>query len=267
MHCRRAILSFLSALSLIYLSAVCHGQERRQLTADQQRRFLHNAAVIEARQAEKGITNSYRLTLSDGTLTHDAHFQSINERQSRKFGEMNFVDSYLYNIAAYEIARLIGLDDMIPVTIERNWRRNKGSLSWWLPVQMDEKTRVERKIQPPDLETWNNSMSKIAVFTELIYDTDRSRENVLIGNNWELFMIDFSRAFRLHNHLMNPKSLSRCSRVLLENLRALDPEELEAKVGEYLTGPELEAVLKRRDKIVDHFNQLIAEKGTDSILY
>jgi hypothetical protein len=198
---------------------------------------------------------------------HDAHFQSINERQSRKFGEMNFVDSYLYNIAAYEIARLIGLDDMLPVTIERKWRRNTGSMSWWLPVQMDEKTREERKIQPPDLETWNNSMSKILVFTELIYDTDRSRENVLIGNNWELYMIDFSRAFRLRHYLMNPKSLVRCSRTLLENLRALDPEELKAKAGAYLTDPELEAILKRREKILDHFDRLIAEKGADSILY
>ncbi len=267
MQAQRAILAFISVLVLIYLSAVSHGEEEPQLTAGQQRQFLLNAEVIKARQAEKGITNSYRLTLSDGTITHDAHFQSVNERRSRKFGEMNFVDSYLYNIAAYEIARLIGMDDMLPVTIERKWRRNTGSMSWWLPVQMDEKTRVERKIQPPDLEKWNHSLSKILLFTELIYDTDRSRENVLIGNNWELYMIDFSRAFRLHHSLMSPKSLMRCSRVLFANIRALDPEELEARVGEYLTGPELEAVLKRRDKIVDHFDKLIAEKGEVSVLY
>jgi len=267
MQIHRAYLPFLSAFLLIFLSAVCLAQENPQLTVEQQREFLLNAEVIKAREADKGITNSNRLTLSDGEITHDAHFQSINERLLRKGGEMNFVDSYLYNIAAYEVSRLIGLDDMLPVTIERKWRRNTGSMSWWLPVQMDENTRVERKIQPPDLETWNNSMSKILVFTELIYDTDRSRENVLIGNNWELYMIDFSRAFRLHHSLMNPKSLMRCSRELLENLRALDPEELEAKVGEYLTGSELEAILKRREKIVDHFNKLIAEKGEVSVLY
>jgi hypothetical protein len=267
MHSQRATFAILSALSLIFLSAICHAQEKLQLTVNQQHQFLRNAEVIEARQTEKGITNSYRLTLSNGTLTHDAHFQSINERRSRKFGEMNFVDSYLYNIAAYEIAVLIGLDDMLPVTIERKWQGNTGSMSWWLPVQMDEKTRAERNIQPPYPGRWNNSMSKIAVFTELIYDTDRSRENVLIGNNWELYMIDFSRAFRLHHRLMNRKNLVRCSRELLESLRALDPEELEAKAGEYLTGPELEAVLKRREKIVDHFDKLISEKGEASVLY
>jgi predicted Ser/Thr protein kinase len=109
-------------------------------------------------------------------------------------------------------------------------------------------------------------MLKILVFTELIFDTDRSRKNVLIGNNWELYMIDFTRAFRLHHFLMNPKSLLRCSRELLENLCALDAEKLEAKVSKYLTNLEFEDILKRRDKLVSHFEKLIAEKGEDEVL-
>ena len=263
----RAYCAFLSALVLVFLPAVCQGQEKPQLTTEQKREFLLTGEVIGSRQTEKGITNSYRLTLSNGGITHDAHFQPINERRPRKGGEMNFVDSYLYNIAAYELSRLIGLDHMLPVTIERKWRGETGSLSWWLSVQMDERTREEKKIQPPEPETWNHSMSKIFVFTELIYDTDRSRENTLIGNDWALYMIDFSRAFRLHHNLLNPKILVRCCRDLFEKLRTLDAEELETKVGKYLTDPELEAVLKRRDKIVDHFEKLIAEKGEFPVLF
>ena len=194
MKIRRAYSSFLCAFGLIFFLHVCIAQEKPHLTAEQQREFLLNAEVIRARETEKGITNSYRLTLSDGKITHDAHFQSINERRRRKGGEMNFVDSYLYNIAAYELAALIGLDDMLPVAVERKWEGKGGSMSWWLSVQMDEKTRVEKRLQPPDPEAWNNSMSKILLFTELIFDTDRSQENVLIGDDWNLYMVDFSRA-------------------------------------------------------------------------
>jgi hypothetical protein len=266
MQIRRVYLAFLSAFVLILFSDVYLAQEKSQLTVEQQREFLLNAEVIRARQADKGTTNSYRLTLSDGKIMHDANFQSINKRRHHKGGEINFVDSYLYNIAAYELAKLICLDDMLPTTIERKWRGNTGSMSWWLPVQMDERTRVEKNMQPPNFEAWNNSMLKILVFTELIFDTDRSRENVLIGNNWELYMIDFTRAFRLHHFLMNPKSLLRCSRELLENLCALDAEKLEAKVSKYLTNLEFEDILKRRDKLVSHFEKLIAEKGEDEVL-
>jgi hypothetical protein len=267
LHIHRVRSSFLYAFALIFSLHLCLGQERPRLTPEQQREFLLNAEVIRARETEKGITNSHRLTLSDGEITHDAHFQSINERRRRKGGEMNFVDSYLYNIAAYELARIIGLDDMLPVTVERKWQGKTGSMSWWLPVQMDEKTREEKKIRPPDPVGWNNSMSKILLFTELIFDTDRSRENVLIGDDWNLYMIDFSRAFRLNNYLKNPQNLVRCSRELLDKLRALETAELEEKAGKCLTGPELEAVLKRRDKIVDHFEKLIREKGEVAVLY
>ncbi len=267
-----AYIVFLSTFVLIFLSAVCPAQEEPQLSADQQREFLLNADIIRGRQLSEGITNSYRLTLSDGKIEHDAHFQSINERRSYKDlargGEMNFVDSYLYNIAAYELAKLIGLDHMLPVTVERKWKGRTGSLAWWLATQMNEGERTRRKIRPPDILEWNKSMYKVRVFAELIYDTDRSNPgNMLIGNDWELYMVDFSRAFRLYHDLRTPENLVCCCRELLEKLRTLDAEELEAKTGKYLNELELEGIMKRRDKIVDYFEKLIAEKGEAAVLY
>ena len=82
---------------------------------EQKRDFLLNAKVIGSRQTNRGITNPYRLTLSDGKITHDASYQGINERRSYKElergNEVNFVDSFLYNLAAYELAKLIGIFD------------------------------------------------------------------------------------------------------------------------------------------------------------
>ena len=50
------------------------------LSPDQQREFLLTAKVVSSRPAGKGVTGTLRLTLSDGTVTHDAGFQAIDER-------------------------------------------------------------------------------------------------------------------------------------------------------------------------------------------
>ena len=148
MRIKRACIVLLSAFVLIVLPASCFAQETPQLTAEQQRQFLLKAKVVNFKQLSQGITNSYRLILSDGVLTHDAHFQSINERRSYKElergGEVNFVDSYLYNIAAYELAGLLGLEGMLPVTVERSWEKKEGSFAWWLPTKMTEGQRQKK---------------------------------------------------------------------------------------------------------------------------
>lgn len=243
-----------------------------QLTVEQQRKFLLKAKVIREERLDEGITRSYRLTLSDGSMTHEAHFQSINERKAHKNldkgAEMNFVDSYLYNIAAYELAKLIGLDDMLPVTVERKWQGKTGAMAWWLPTQISLGEKQDRHINPPNLEAFNNAMHKIAVFTELIYDTDRYNPgNIRIGYKWELYMMDFTRAFRLYPYLQKPQNLVRCNRELLEKLRDLDENAVSANVGKYLNKPEIEGIMKRRDRIVEHFEKLISEKGENAVLY
>lgn len=263
-----AILLFL----IVFSAAGLTEENSHPLSVQQKEEFLLNAKVIKAKRTGEGITNPYTLTLSDGTITHDASFQSVNERRSFKrlafSAEINFVDSYLYNLAAFELAKLLGLENMLPVTVERKWGGKTGSLTWWLPVMMDEGERTEKKIRPPDLQRWNNSMHKVRVFAELIYDTDRNNPgNVLIGNDWELYIVDFTRAFRLYHDLMNPDNLVRCSRELLEKIRALDGDKLAAEAGDYLTGMEIEGVMMRRDKIVAHFEKLIAEKGESAVLY
>src|SRR5438093_4371219 len=119
-----------------------------QLTEEQMKEFLLTAKVVKSRQSKKGVTSPYHLTLADGTLTHDGSFQPIDEsKTSMQFStgrtEMNFRDSYHFNIAAYELAKLVGLGDMMPVTVERKWGGKVGSLSWWLDdVVMDEAERI-----------------------------------------------------------------------------------------------------------------------------
>ncbi len=242
------------------------------LTQDQIREFLLNAKVIDSHHTSKGVTAPWRLKLSDGTLTHDASFQAIDERKDTMTladgrTEINFRDSYHFNIAAYELAKLLGLGDMMPVYVERKWHGDRGSLSWWLPVMMDEVERRKQNAQPPDVDAWNNQMHRKRVFAELVYDSDPNLTNLLIGKDWHIWMIDFTRAFRTSKNLREPKNLEKCDRQLLVMLKKLDGEEVRQKTKGHLEKSQVDAVMARRDKIVEHFDKLAKEKGEGAVYY
>ncbi|MBI3492302.1 MAG: hypothetical protein HY047_11060 [Acidobacteria bacterium] len=241
-------------------------------TTDQMRQFLLTAKVVGSRRTGKGVTTPWRLTLTDGTVTHDAAFQTIDEHKMKnEFAdgtvELNFVDSYMYDLAAYEIARLVGLDGMMPVTVQRKWQAQTGALSWWVPTKMDESERLKKKIEPSPSVNWNDQMHRMRVFTALVYDTDRNLTNVLIDNDWKLWMIDFTRAFRLQARLVNEKDLVKGDRALLARIKALDGAEVARVTKDYLKKSEVDGVMKRRDMIIQHFDQLVAAKGEKEVLY
>jgi hypothetical protein len=247
-----------------------------QLTAEQTKHFLKNAKIIRSRTTNKGVTAPKRLTLTDGVITHDAIFQAVDEKQMvanlggggrQASTELNFVDSYRYNLAAYALAELLGLDYMMPVYVERRWSGTIGSIGWWVTTLMDESERLKKKIQPPKPLEWNNQMYRMRVFTALVRDTDRNLTNVLITPEWKVFMIDFTRGFRLQPELMYNKDLARMDRALWEKLQALERSAVKQAVGDWLTNAELDAMMKRRDLLVAHFKKLIAESSEEKVLY
>ena len=137
------------------------------------------------------------MTLTDGTLTHDAIFQNVNENKPvERFAtgrvELDFRDSWHFNIAAFELARLVGLDDMVPPCVERAIQGERGSLCWWVTWKWDEQMRVEEKLRPPDPVRWQQQWDVMRVFRELVQDTDRNQTNMLITEDWKVWMVDFS---------------------------------------------------------------------------
>ena len=243
----------------------------QNLTKEEMRQFLLTAKIVRGTHTSTGVTSPYKLTLDDGKMQHYAGFQSIDEFKSLEVLEtgpvINFRDSYHSNIAAYELAKLLGLEDMMPVTVERKYKGNKGSLTWWIDSMMNEREHLEKDIHAPDVEDWNNQMYRKWVFAQLVYDTDPNATNLLIDKNWKMYMIDFSRAFSTRDDIKNPKELEHCDRNLLEKLRQLDPDEIKLKTKKHLSKGQIKALMKRRDKIVAHIDELIAQKGEDAVLY
>ena len=229
------------------------------LSLDDREKFLATARIVKERSAPKGTTNTRRVTLSDGTMTHDASVQTIEEAhavfQSNRGTELNFKDSWRFNVAAYRIDRLLSLG-MIPATVERRHNGRSGSFTWWVDdVLMDEQERYRQKRQVPNTNDWNEQMWITRLFDQLIANVDRNLGNLLIDKSYDIWMIDHSRAFRLNKDLLSPQNLSRVDRVVLDRLRQLDPDGLKRAAGDYLNDGEIDALLNRRDRIVAHFDK------------
>ncbi len=272
--------SFLVFAMLVCVATACLARAPSQtstgaepnLTEEQKAQFLRTAKVVNFKQLGKGVTHPWRLTLSDGQVTHDAAFQPVDEhKSSMTFAdgrtELNFIDSYRYDIAAYELSKLVGMNDMIPVTVVRRWNGQEGALSWWILWKWDEVMRHQQNLKPPDPDAWNKQMYKVRVFDQLVYDTDPNLTNVLITEDWKIWRIDFTRAFRQHRDLMDPTDLEMCDRQLLEKLRQLDADTVLQKTKPFLNKSEVKALMARRDKIVGTFEKLVAQKGEGAVLY
>jgi hypothetical protein len=132
---------------------------------------------------------------------------------------------------------------------------------------MDEEERVKQKLVPPDTDAWANQMYRIRVFDQLVYDDDPNLTNVLIGADWKIWRVDYSRGFKVKKDLRDPGDLVKCDKKLLESMKALNADQLAEKTKHYLTKDEIKAVMARRDKIVERFQQLVSEKGEAAILY
>jgi len=232
--------------------------------------FLMKAKVTNRRDAGSGVTGSSRVTLSDGRLTHDAHVQAFDVARAvftaGKASEVNFKDTYRYNIAGYRLARLIGLDN-VPMSVERNVEGKVAAVTWWVDdVLMDEGARLKKKTMAPDVQRFAKQIQVMKIWDELIQNKDRNGGNVLWTSDWSMWLIDHTRAFRLGKELVAPADLTRCDRRLLDGMRALTAESLAKAIGDSLTKEEQGAVLARRDLIVKHFDDRIAKLG-EGILF
>ena len=116
---------------------------------------------------------------------------------------------------------------------------------------MDEATRLKEKTSPPDLDKWNRQMQTVRLFDQLIGNVDRNLGNLVVTRDWNIWMIDHTRAFRTNTKLKSPGNIARCEREVFARLKALDKETVKAATGKYLQTFEIDSMLRRRDEIVD----------------
>jgi hypothetical protein len=268
----RASLPRFLALGCVVFSWPALAAEPQQRTCADIEEFLRSGKIVAQHDIPKGVTLPKRLTLEYNGVTHDAAVQTVNvskaQFQTIHGTELNFKDYWAYDVAGYELAKILGLN-MVPPYVERKVGGQSAAVSWWVPTMMMESERYEKKIPVPQdqMDSWNKQMYAVRVWHELLYDTDPNLTNLLITKDWQLWIIDFTRAFRLYKNLRQPKDLVQCDRRLLAKIRALDKNDLKEKLSKWLTKSEIDAVAARAVKITELFDKEVAAKGEGAVLY
>ena len=240
------------------------------LTCNEIETFLKTAKIGRQREIPIGVTVPLRATLDSGTLRHDAAIQTADIREASyttaRGTELNFRDTWKFNVAGYELAKMLELN-MVPPYVERRVNGGPASMSWWVNDTMMEQDRVQKKLVPPDVARWNDETQAGRLFRELIGDYDFNMTNTLITKDWRVWLIDFTRAFRLTKTLQFPNEVTRIDRKLQANLRALNRETLQGKLGAWLSKGEIDALIARRDVLAAILDKQIAAKGEAAVLY
>jgi hypothetical protein len=237
--------------------------------------FLKTSEIVnQAQPWGKGeaVTDPWELTLEKDGITHRALWKNPMGRQK------GYVENWKHEIAAYRFDRLLGLN-MIPPTVEKRFQGSRGSCQLYAGVMsLADKEEQKLKIPSYKLFYWNRAIYLHRTFDNLIANEDRHQKNFRITDDWRLVLIDHSRSFRTsksftskliytEKHKEGPKLMKQLPQVLFEKLKGLNFELIEDTVGEYLTDKEINAVLVRRDLIVEWLDTRIEKLGEAKVLY
>jgi hypothetical protein len=243
------------------------------LTGREAEEFLRNAEVVGMKPIGIGITKPFKATLTDGERELHAVWKTIDDVQQGVFQgpkggfQANYRDSYKFEVAAYELDKLLGLG-LVPPTVVRVIDGRKGSLQLWVEGAFTELDRRERNQRPEDYVSWSEQLYKLKLLHQLIFNSDsRNIRNVVYDPEFRVYAVDHSRSFRRYRYLESTDELRRFSRAVLARLSALDRTELGRKLGLWLEEDEIDAILARRDLLLEVAASRAARLGDAAVLY
>ena len=232
--------------------------------------FLATATVVASEEIAGTMNKPLKLTLEKDGIRARAIFRTVDvERdgmQNVREHARGFRDHYSYEVAAYELSRLLGLDNVPPATL-RTLDGQQGSVQLWIEKAKGVHERLEEGIDPQHQQLWAFQKQNMAVFDNLIYNFDRNPGNMLIDVRGKVWFVDHTRAFKILPALNGRGEIRVVERQLFENLRDLDPEQVRERLDPYLERTEIDALLERRKKLVKLIEKRIAREGEQAILF
>lgn len=231
--------------------------------------FLRQARVVGRVKIGAGITESVRLTLEQAEKRRDAIFKKVDSPH----------DSWRYEVAAYELDKLLGLG-MVPPTVERRIKGRRGCLQLWV-----EGVTLRHLRDPvPAIDSWRQQVSRMWLFDDLAANTDRHLNNALVSPDYRLVLIDNSRSFRpLPTLLHDLNAAGNATRAqfwrvaydsettdfpvtlqpwLIERLRSLTRPQIKAALGRYIESYGRRLLLERRDALLTKLGE-DPDRGTE----
>lgn len=254
-------------------------QAKAQLTPEEQasrekwEEFLKSAEIVGSEDIPEGVTKPIRVFLKKGEVKGSGAWKKV------KGVQQGSLEGWQYEIAAYQMDKLLGLK-MVPPTVERELKGEKGSLQFWMEFEMSDLERMNQNIEVPSskLDNWLKMKYLMRAFDSLIANEDRTQENVRYTKDWRVILIDHSRSFRSSKRFtknlvygksgIKERKLFRIlPRAFVEKIKALNFDNIKEAVGSYLKDKEIDAILARKKLLLTEIDEMIKEKGEDRVLY
>jgi len=235
--------------------------------------FLKTAEIVGSEDIPEGVTKPIRVFLKKDGMEGSGAWKKV------KGIRQGFLEGWQHEIAAYEMDKLLGLN-MIPTTVEREFKGEKGSLQFWMEFEMSDLERMNQNIEVPasKFDNWTKMKYLMRAFDSLIANEDRTQENVRYTKDWRMILIDHSQSFRssrkhTKNLIYGKKGIKEqkffriLPRAFVGKIKVLHFDSIKKAVGSYLKNKEIEAILARKKLLLTEIDEMIKEKGEERVLY
>lgn len=214
--------------------------------------FIKTAPIVRVEDIPIGVTRPKHGFFAPGSPVGGVALKAL--RPSRETG---YFESYQSEIAAYELDRMLELN-MVPVTVERQFEGRPVSAQLWVDGAVQRNSLKDQ--QPPDPVDWTRQTRRWIVFHNLVANTDPNQGNLLVVRdpNWQLVLVDHSRAFTNTTRMVFP--MSAIDRPFYDRLKTLDKAALDVRIGKLVLDGS-RSILRRRDLIVAQLEKLAKAKG------
>lgn len=216
--------------------------------------YLRSAEIDHFDDINLGVTHPKRAFFKPGGLIASAAWKVLPPGRPSGYWE-----SYKSEIAAYELDKLLGMN-MVPPAVEKRWKgQTAAAILWLTPIH----SWKEMEARPKPAK-WVHQVARMKMFDNFICNKDRNAGNLMVDDDWNLFLIDHSRAFITDKDLavklehVDPEQWNR--------IQALDEPALTAAIGKWVEGGGvIRSMLARREKLKSEIDKLVAAKGEAAV--
>jgi hypothetical protein len=225
-------------------------------------KYLRTAKIVSITiDPAGGRTEAWLIILNDGKISRKGYFKYVDRSRPALLA-----DSYKYELAAYELDKLLKLN-VVPPVVEREIKSVEGSLQLFIENCITENQRKRTNIEPNNPKFFQKALNDITIFENLTCNEPADLDDVLIHEkDWKVWRIDFSQAFSPRPQLLPDSNITHCSEKLYQNLLKLNDDALISRLKPFLNDEEIMALLKRKEVIIKKIRQLIKEEGEASVL-
>ena len=215
--------------------------------------YMRTAAITKTTALSIGVTKSQRAFFAPGGPVESVAWKILPPRMRN-----GFMESYKSEIAAYELDKILELG-MVPPKVERKIDDQVGvAIMWVAPATSFKESGGVPKVPTIHQPRWSAQLTRAKMFHNLIGDIDPNLGNWLVDPEWNLILIDHSRALTKTKTLVH-KMLARDD-VLWARMMALTEESLTSAVGRWLGPDEIRALLERRAKMRTALEKLTSQR-------